>query len=246
MRFLDLTLSDPGANLALDEALLLDAEAGTGGEVLRVWEWPAPVVVLGAGCKLADDVDEAACLADGVPILRRSSGGGTVLWGRGCLLYSLVLSQRSAPELAEIRSSYCFILGRIAAALGLPGVRPLGTSDLALSRRAECGDDPEARKFSGNAQQRKRSFLLHHGSLLYDFDLRQVARYLKPPPRQPDYRAQRSHEDFLCNLPLTAPDLKQRMRTAWEAVEDGDTWPEQTVRLLCDEKYTRDEWTRRR
>src|SRR5712692_8363165 len=156
MRFLDLTLPDPAANLALDEGLLLDAEAGAGGEVLRVWEWPAPVVVLGSGCKLADDVNEAACLADGVPILRRSSGGGTVLWGRGSLLFSLVLAYERAPELTQIGSSYRLILGRVAAALGLDGVRQEGVSDLVL-----CG-----RKVSGNAQQRKRAFLLHHGTLL--------------------------------------------------------------------------------
>ena len=52
--------------------------------------------------RLAQDVDEAACQADGVPILRRSSGGGTVLLGRGCLLYSLVLSYDRSPALAEV------------------------------------------------------------------------------------------------------------------------------------------------
>ena len=82
MRFLDLTLPTPAANLALDEALLLTAEANNGDDILRVWSWPTPVVVLGSGGILADDVDEAACRADDVPILRRASGGGTVLWAR--------------------------------------------------------------------------------------------------------------------------------------------------------------------
>jgi lipoate-protein ligase A len=53
MTFLDLTL--PAENLALDEALLLDAEAG-GPEVLRLWHWPHHAVVLGAGGRLADTV----------------------------------------------------------------------------------------------------------------------------------------------------------------------------------------------
>ncbi len=236
MHFLDLTLPDAAANLALDEALLLDAETGTGGEVLRVWEWPAPVVVLGSGCKLAEDVDETACHADGVPILRRSSGGGTILWGRGSLLFSLILSYESAPELTQIGSSYPFILDRVAAALGLSGARQEGISDLAFGER----------KFSGNAQQRKRLFLLHHGSLLYDFDTSLVGRYLRPPPRQPDYRAQRPHEDFLCNVPLTAIEIKRRLRAAWGAEAEKSTWPEELVRVLCAEKYAREEWTRRR
>ena len=89
MHFLDLTLPDLAENLALDESLLLDAERGGGGETLRLWAWPNYAVVLGAGGVIADDVNETACAADGVPLARRASGGGTVLLGPGCLLYSL-------------------------------------------------------------------------------------------------------------------------------------------------------------
>ena len=66
MQFLNLTLYSAADNLALDEALLLEAEAGQSDELLRVWEWPNPAVVLGSGCKLMDDVKEAACIRDGV------------------------------------------------------------------------------------------------------------------------------------------------------------------------------------
>jgi lipoate-protein ligase A len=206
--------------------------------VLRVWEWPRPAVVLGAGCRLADDVGEAACRADGVPILRRSSGGGTVLLGAGCLLYSLVLRHEGQAALAEIRPSYRYILGRIGAALaeGVGEVEPAGVSDLALA----------GRKFSGTAQQRKRSHLLHHGTLLYAFDLDRVARYLREPPRQPEYRAGRPHRAFLFNLPIGGDELKRRLRRAWSAGEPAARWPEEEVGRLVAEKYSLTEWTRRR
>jgi len=103
MEYLDLTLPSVAENLALDEALLLRAEAGQGDEVLRFWEWHSPAVILGAGGRLAEDVDEAACKVDQVPIFRRSSGGGTVLLGPGCLCYSLVLSYERDPALREIQ-----------------------------------------------------------------------------------------------------------------------------------------------
>ena len=45
----DLSLSSPAENLALDEALLLTAEAGAAGPALRFWEWPGYTVVVGAG-----------------------------------------------------------------------------------------------------------------------------------------------------------------------------------------------------
>jgi lipoate-protein ligase A len=238
MQFLDLTLPTVVENLALDEALLLEAESGRGGEVLRLWEWPKLAVILGSGCRLAEDADEAACLAGGVPILRRSSGGGTVLLGTGCLCYSLVLSYDRSPALREIRSSYLFILELIREALAgiVPGIACAGTSDLAIA----------GRKFSGNSQQRKRGYLLHHGTLLHHFDPYHVGRYLHWPARQPDYRCGRDHAAFLTNIPTDAAELGQRLRAAWDTGTDYVTWPRDRVGQLTWEKYTRPEWIRRR
>jgi lipoate---protein ligase len=238
MRFLDLTLPTPAENLALDETLLLEAEGGRGGEVLRLWEWPRPAVVLGAGGWLAADVDEAACRADGVPVLRRASGGGTVLLGRGCLLFSLVLALDRSPALGDITASYRYILGRVRDALEglLPDIELAGTSDLAAA----------GRKFSGNAQQRKRHYLLHHGTLLYEFDLGLVGRYLRLPERQPEYRGGRGHAEFLRNLPALPDELRHRLRAGWDAAEDLPSWPEDRVRALVRDKYQTDGWLRRR
>jgi lipoate-protein ligase A len=238
MDFLDVTLSSLAENLALDEALLLAAESGDGGEVLRSWEWPRLAVVLGSGCRIEEDVEEAACVADGVPILRRSSGGGTVLLGAGCLLYTLILDSRRDPDLGEIRPSYRHILGRLAAALseGVGPVEPAGISDLVIF----------GRKFSGNAQQRKRAFLLHHGTLLYGFDLGLVPRYLREPARQPDYRGGRDHRAFLRNLPLDRGELTRRLRDTWEAQTSLTAWTTEEVRRLVAEKYNNTEWIRRR
>jgi lipoate-protein ligase A len=235
MRWLSRTLDTAEANLALDEALLLEAEAGRGGEVLRVWEWPAPAVVLGSGGKVADDVDEAACAAGGVPVLRRSSGGGTVLLGAGCLCYTLVLSYRRHEALGEIRPSYHWVLERVLAALGVGG-EVAGISDLALG----------GRKFSGNAQQRKRDHLLHHGTILYAADPGLIARYLRQPPRQPEYRAGRDHGAFVRNLDVPRERIVAGLRGEWGAREEMSEWPEELVGRLVEEKYGRAEWARRR
>jgi lipoate-protein ligase A len=217
---------------------LLRAETVDSLETLRFWSWSFPAVVLGAGCRLADDADEAACLKDKVPIRRRSSGGGTVLLGAGCLCFSLILDSEREPELQGIRSSYCFILKRISHALHglLPEIAPAGTSDLASA----------GRKFSGNAQQRKRRFILHHGTLLHHFDLGQVERYLSHPPRQPDYRQDREHTAFLVNLPASAQDLRNRLQEAWQARTVALEYPQAEVERLVRDKYRQAEWVRRR
>lgn len=237
MDYLDLTLPTPEANLALDEALLLEAEAGRADEVLRSWELPNHAVVLGSSCRLAADVDEATCAADGVPVLRRSSGGGTVLLGPGCLAYSLVLAMEQ-PPLRDVTHSYLYILERIGRALtdDERTVIPAGTSDLAL------GDT----KVSGNSQRRLRTHVLHHGTVLYNFEIAHIGRYLKPPERQPAYRRGRNHEGFVSNLPLSAAQIKERLRQAWSAHQDRPDWPRAAVERLVREKYANPAWTRRR
>jgi lipoate---protein ligase len=233
---LQLSLDSLADNLALDEALLLAAEEGASGPVLRIWECSRRCVVLGAGCNLTADVDESACLADGVPILRRGSGGGTVLLGAGCLLYSLVLACDEAPALKQIGSSYCYILNRMCKALAVPGLRIAGTSDLAVG----------SQKVSGNAQQRKRRFLLHHGTILHAFDAASAGRYLRMPGRQPSYRQQRPDVEFLTNLPLTPDEIVWRLRQEFGADRERTEWPSELVRALVADKYSDANWTRRR
>ncbi len=238
MRLLDYSCATPAENLALDEALLLTAEADVGGEVLRFWESPLHAVIVGAGGSVAIDVNVPACEADDVPILRRASGGGTVLIGPGCLGFSLVLAYDRAPGLNEIPASNRYVLGRVLRALRsiVPEATVEGTSDLAV----------HGVKFSGNAQQRKRNHFLHHGTLLYDFDLNLIAKYLNAPERQPEYRASRPHEAFIHNLPSHAEMLKQQLAAEWNAAVASDMLPLEAMQQLIEQKYHRDEWHRRR
>lgn len=98
MKLLILSLESPAANLALDEALLEQAEAGAGpSDVLRLWEPTDPCVVVGCSSRVAVEVKQEACRQAGIPVLRRCSGGAAVVTGPGCLMYSVVLSYRDHP-----------------------------------------------------------------------------------------------------------------------------------------------------
>lgn len=225
------------ANLALDEALLSAAEAGHIGEVLRLWEAPRVGIVLGASGSVTADVQTDALTA-GVEIGRRCSGGGTVLVGPGCLCYALVLALDRDPALRTISSSNRWIMTRLAELLSTPEqtIHFRGTSDLCLGER----------KISGNAQRRGRRFLLHHGTVLYDFPLNLLPRYLKEPARQPEYRQARNHLDFVTNLPLAKADIHQRLICGWEASMPLATVPWSQADDLERIKYGTREWVFRR
>ncbi|HUY92062.1 MAG TPA: lipoate--protein ligase family protein, partial [Pirellulales bacterium] len=220
MLLLDLTLPSAEANLALDEALLEQAEAsGRPQECLRLWEPAGPLVVIGRSSLAEQEVDEAACRRRGAPIFRRTSGGAAIVAAPGCLMYAVVLSLELRPQLRSIDEAHRFVLGKLVEAIRplAPEVERRGTSDLAM------GD----RKFSGNSLRVKREHLLYHGTLLYDFPLELIETCLRTPPRQPEYRARRSHLDFVTNLPVGAAALRRAIVGAWAADEPLENWPRQ-------------------
>lgn len=218
MQFVSQTLAAPVENVALDEALLEWAEDGArAGEFLRIWESPQPLVVVGRSSRVAREVNEAACRADGISIVRRSSGGAAVVAGPGCLMYAVVLNFATRPELRDIGRAHGFVLDRLQNSIRQLvsndyTIARAGTSDLAIGDHDGTGG---LRKFSGNSLRVKRTHLLYHGTLLYDFDLSLVERYLRMPPRSPDYRDGRKHTDFLANLPVAREQVVEAIRSSW-------------------------------
>ena len=184
-------------NLALDAALFRAIETAEGVETLRIWESVEPVVVLGRSGVVERDIVPVS----GVPVLRRESGGGAVVLGPGCLVYSLLLSLAERPRLSDVRASYRVILGCLVRALAVPGLETRGQSDLAIADH----------KVSGNAQRRGQKALLHQGTLLYRFDPALMTKLLRHPTREPDYRQGRRHQEFVTNLPLEADEIRRRL-----------------------------------
>ena len=238
MRLLDLTLPSPEANLACDEALLDHCEETQDREILRFWESPEPFVVLGLASRRDREVDAAACAARGIPILRRCSGGGTVVQGPGCLSYSLILRIDGNPPLERIDSTNAFVMERhrraLAEATGLP-IRREGVTDLTVGRR----------KFSGNAQRRRRRFLLFHGTFLLDFPIPLMEEILPYPPRTPRYRRRRRHDTFLTNLRQPAARIKALLAGSWNAAAGDVGIPDGAIASLVEGKYSARNWTER-
>ena len=107
-----------------------------------------------------------------------------------------------------------------------------GHSDLALANL----------KFSGNAQRRLRNCLIFHGTFLLNFDISLIEKLLPMPSKQPCYRDNRSHTDFLTNLNLPAADVKSALRRIWNAEEALTNIPSDKIRDLVSARYSRDEW----
>jgi lipoate-protein ligase A len=242
MKYIDLTLGTPAENLACDEALLGLCEEGLEGEILRFWEPKETFVVVGYANRATREANLEACRAGNVPVLRRCSGGGTVLQGPGCLNYSLTLQiggdqqlSEASQALSSITSTNRFILERHQAAL-----KPLLKTAVAIQGHTDLATG--GLKFSGNAQRRQRRCLIFHGTFLLGFDIAQVGKFLRMPSKQPDYRRNRSHAEFLTNLNLSPAEVKAALRNIWSANEVFANVPTDKIHEMVRDKYLTEAW----
>ena len=235
MKILDRTFGSPAENLACDEALLDLCEKGLEGEILRFWESAERFVVLGYSNKAETEINLEHCRQEKIPVLRRPSGGGTVLQGPGCLNYALILKIDGKYPLKTVTGANRFIMERHREALSkLLGkeITVEGHTDLALG----------GVKFSGNAQRRKKNALLFHGTFLINFAIDEIKQFLPSPSQEPAYRAGRLHEKFLINLKIPAANVKKAITGIWEASGRLERTPDQEIADLAGRVYKQDDW----
>jgi lipoate-protein ligase A len=273
MQHFEHSLTTPAENVAFDEAILEWAEMQPAKtEFLRLWESARPMVVVGRSSHVEKEVDVAFCRREGIPILRRSSGGAAIVAGPGCLMYAVVLSHAVQTELRDITRAHAFVMKQLTRTIGplvadAGTVACAGTSDLVIEQEAtqmvrsrEPGEGILAprsplpaprsplpapcsiRKFSGNSMRMKRTHLLYHGTLLYNFDLALIEKCLRSPPRQPEYRRGRAHGDFVTNLPLSRERLAEAVASAFPTARGPDEVPLSRVGELVAERFSKDAW----
>jgi lipoate-protein ligase A len=184
-----LTGPHPPASALVNDDLLEDFERA-GQAVFRLYEPQAKVVVLGAGRRAEEDVHLAQTEADGVPVLRRRGGGGSVVLSPGQAVLALVTKVASPFRNREYFRLINEWFREALAGLGVAGIEHRGICDLAIGER----------KILGTSLYRRRHTLFYQGSLLVSPELALFDRYLTFPSRVPDYRRGRPHGEFCTTL----------------------------------------------
>lgn len=149
------------------------------------------------------------CLRDNIPVIRRFSGGGTVFVDENCYFMSLLTNAKDIGlKLFEGK----YIGPREIMQFTDDLLSPVfdGVTDLEFTVLEHVDyvlwdekDVKSAKKIAGNAQKISKDKFDHHTSWLWKYDIEQINKYLAVPPlkKQPEYRNNRSHEEFL--LPLS-------------------------------------------
>ena len=185
-RFIDSGTSDGFTNMALDEAMLHAHEKGMTPPTLRVYGWTPPALSVGYFQSIAKDVDEQKCLENGIDVVRRKTGGRSVLH-KDELTYSVVASTECGFP-ASLLGSYRAVSQGLIAAYRILGLEVhlaphQGNHSAAACFSASSFSDLtcQGRKIAGSAQFRRGDVLLQHGSLPISLDARLFFSVLRFP-----------------------------------------------------------------
>ena len=201
-RYLETPNTDPTLNLAIEEALLLEA----GGPALFLWQ-NAHTVVIGRGQNAWKECRAELLEKEGGTLVRRSTGGGAVYHDLGNLNFSFVMPK----DVYDVTRQ----LGVIRAAAARFGVstEASGRNDIVLSQTGA--------KFSGNAFRHTQTMSLHHGTILMAVDVSLLGRYLQPSKLKLEAKGVDSVRARVGNLidyapGITISSLKEALREAFE------------------------------
>ncbi len=172
VRLLETGFADAYFNMGLDEAILESVSRTESLPTLRMYGWNPRAISLGYFQGASQELDLDACRQKGVDIVRRITGGGAVFHDKE-VTYSFALPENHPLARASILESYEIICSALVQGFSFLGLR---------TEFAPINDILwQGRKISGNAQTRKHSCILQHGTILLDVNVEEMFSLLLVP-----------------------------------------------------------------
>ncbi len=155
-----------------------------------IWQPDKKYIVLGRSNDINEAVNPDTATNDNIEIIKRHSGGQTVLLTEKMLI---IASKTEDHKLQNPKVYFELFNKKIINALTNAGIKNLftkGISDITI-------DD---KKIVGSAIYRKDTMVFFHAVLNVSENPDIFAKYLKMPHKQPEYRQNRPHQEFITSL----------------------------------------------
>jgi len=175
-RLLNTKNNSAAMNMAIDETLMFLQDEGT-LPTLRFYGWTRPSFSFGYFQNIPEEVDMHKCNERGIDLVRRPTGGGTVIhsWDQ---TYSVIASQKCPLIPKDILASYQLISQCIIAGLRKLGIKAEHYADkfdsdatlqnICLTNPTKYDVLIAGKKVAGAAQRRKKKAMLHQGYIALD------------------------------------------------------------------------------
>lgn len=168
-------------------------------------------IVMGISGKEHELIDIAKVQEAKIPVIRRFSGGGTVITDASTLFSSFIFNHTLLDISPFPESILQWSADFYRQALGIKDFG-LKEHDYVINNH-KCG---------GNAQYLRKDRFVHHSTFLWDYSEKNMS-YLLLPKKMPTYRQNRTHENFLCTIKpwiLSIDEMKYRIIEQLKTVFD--------------------------
>lgn len=163
------------------------------GNYLLTWQI-GPTVVMGRNQDAGAEIDLPFCRREGIDVIRRKSGGGSIYADRGNIMTSLVTG---GGAVEPIFAEYSVAVAECLSALGA-GVEVSGRNDIRITGGG---------KICGNAFYHLSRRNIVHGTMLYDTDARLMRGALTPERAKLQSKGVKSVESRISLLKDTLPQM---------------------------------------
>jgi len=227
---------------AIDEVLTERIKEGEMRPTLRFWYRKNPSVPFGRFQSLKDEVEVDYAKDKGVEVVRRITGGGAMFAEPGNVItYSIYIPEEEAAE--DIQESYEELDKFAVEALCELGV----DADYAPLNDIEHDEG----KLGGAAQRRKDGAVLHHTTMSYDLDTKEMLRVLRIGKEKVSDKAVKSaekrvsrisdHTDYSREEVISK--MIEKFMEEKECEEDSLTKDEiKEAEKKAEEKFSTEEW----
>ncbi len=228
--------TDPYFNIATDEYILKHIEE----DCFMLWRNDNAIIV-GKYQNTLAEINYDYVKANNIAVVRRISGGGAVYHDLGNLNFSFTHSGKD-KNLTDFQKFTQPIIDVIRS-LDIDA-RFEGKNDLMI----------DGRKFSGNAAHVYKNKILHHGTILYSSEMRNVSEALRINPVKYQDKAVKSVPKRVTNIsehlkePLSLEDFTKKLMDYVIDTTPGSrlySFTEEDIRQiqkLRDEKFATNEW----
>lgn len=240
MRTILLDSTDPHFNLAAEEYLLMHGEE----DIRMLWRNDRAVII-GKNQNTWAEVNVPYTEANGIPVVRRLSGGGAVFHDLGNVNYTFITAYEEGGgiDFARFTAPILEVLNDLGVPAELGGRNDILAGGLKISGNAQA----VIRRVDGTARQ------LHHGTLLFGADLTSLAEALIVHPekiRTKGIASVRSRVANIRDYPDFPPEVDVHAFISLLAEKIGEGEPigtltaEETdgIRALAASKYETWEW----
>jgi lipoate-protein ligase A len=200
------------SQLQLEEALLRHDSRN----FCLINEGSSPAIVMGISGKTRELIDVPKTQSRNIPIIKRFSGGGTVIVDEETIFVTFICQKASHPFPAYPEPILKWSASIYAQAFPFISLKE---NDYVIGNK-KCG---------GNAQYIKKDRWLHHTSFLWNFKPSHMELLLHPK-KTPLYRKERSHTEFLTPLSSHSPNkdlwinsLKATLRSLYEVIDISES-----------------------